>query len=100
MGQILGLLGPAIKNRRIIKSVTKDMCPPSSPDLNPIDYFVWSHLEARVNRRPHTIKASLNVSIREQFAVMPRDLVTETCGWFGGCITAMIEAEDDYIKRS
>ena len=98
MGQILGLLGPAIKNRRIIESVTKDMCPPSSPDINPIDYFVWSHLEARVNRRPHTIKASLNVSIREQFAVMPRDLVTETCGWFGGCITARIEAEDDYIE--
>ena len=95
MGQILG---PAIKARRIIKSVTKDMWPHSSLDLNPMDYFVWGHLEARVNRRPHTIKASLNVSIREQFAVMPRDLVTETCGWFGGCITTMIEAEDDYIE--
>ena len=86
------------QNRRIIKSVLKDMWPPSSPDLNPIDYFVWGHFEACVNRRPHTIMASLNVSIREQFAVMPRDLVTETCRWFRGCITAMIEAEGDYIK--
>lgn len=78
--------------------VTKDMWPPSSPDLNPMDYFVWGYLEARVNRRPHTTKASLISSIREQFAAMPKGLVTKACARFRGRITAVIEADGNYIE--
>lgn len=29
------------------KFLSKEMWPPSSPDLNPMDFFVWSILEAR-----------------------------------------------------
>ena len=80
--------------------VTKDMWPPSSPDLNPMDYFVWGYLESRVNRRPHTTKASLIASIKEQFASMPSTLVKRACGRFRTRITAVIEAEGNYIERS
>ena len=45
--------------------VTKDKWPPSSPDLNPMNYFFWGVLENRTNRRPHTTKASLIASIKE-----------------------------------
>ena len=34
--------------------VTKEQWPPSSPDLNPMDNFIWSYLEAHTNTRPHT----------------------------------------------
>ena len=27
--------------------------PASSPDLNPLDYSIWSFLESKVNARPH-----------------------------------------------
>ena len=80
--------------------VTKDMWPPSSPDLNPMDYFVWGYLESRVNRRPHTTKASLIASIKEQFASMPSTLMKRACGRFRTRITAVIEAEGNYIERS
>ncbi len=40
--------------------VSKDAWPPSSPDLNPMDYFYWGVLEARTNRAAHNTKASLN----------------------------------------
>ena len=34
-------------------------CPPSSPDLNPMDYFVWSYVKNITNMTNHNTKASL-----------------------------------------
>ena len=78
--------------------VTKDQWPPSSPDLNPMDYFVWGYLEAHTNRRPHTTKDSLIASIKEHCASLPRDLVTKACSRFRGRIEAVIEAEGDFFE--
>ena len=36
---------------------------PSSPDLNPIDFSVWSILETEACRSPHTTVESLKVSL-------------------------------------
>ena len=38
--------------------------PPSSPDLNPQDYFVWSYVENITNMTSHNTKASLIAAIR------------------------------------
>ena len=45
--------------------------PSSSPDLNPLDYFVWSHVENTTNMT----KASLITAIRRVFAELPPALV-------------------------
>lgn len=78
--------------------VTKDQWPPSSPDLNPMDYFVWGYLETHTNRRPHATKQSLIMSIKHNFKEMPRDLVIKACSRFRGRITKVIEAEGNYIE--
>ena len=78
--------------------VTKEQWPPSSPDLNPMDYFVWGYLEAHTNRRPHTTKASLIASIKEHFASMPSNLIIKACSRFRGRIEAVIEAKGNYIE--
>ena len=38
--------------------------PPSSPDLNPLNYFVWSYIENITNMTSHNTKASLIAAIR------------------------------------
>ena len=38
--------------------------PPSSPDLNPLDYFLWSQVENITNMNSHNTKASLIAAIR------------------------------------
>ena len=38
--------------------------PPSSPDLNLLDYFIWSYIENITNMTSHNIKASLIATIR------------------------------------
>ena len=37
---------------------------PSSPNLNPLDYFVWSYFENITNMTSHNTKASLIAAIR------------------------------------
>ena len=38
--------------------------PPFTPDLNPLDYFVWSYVENVTNMTSHNTKASLITAIR------------------------------------
>ena len=52
---------------------------PSSPDLNPLDYFVWSRVENITNMTSHNTKASLIATIRRVFAELPPALVEKAC---------------------
>ena len=40
-----------------------DLWPPSSPDLNPLDYYVWGVLEKKVNYCPYNTKQELKDAI-------------------------------------
>ena len=72
--------------------------PPSSPDLNPLDYFVWSYVENITNMTSHNTKASLIAAIRRVFAELPPALVVKTCFQSRIHIEAVIEAEGSYIE--
>ena len=72
--------------------------PPCSPDLNPLDYFVWSYVENITNMTSHNTKASLITAIHWVFAELPPALVKKACFQFRICIEAVIEAEGSYIE--
>ncbi|KAM3184728.1 hypothetical protein ACTXT7_007745 [Hymenolepis weldensis] len=40
--------------------VTPNLLPSNSPDLNPLDYYVWGYdvVEKKANKHPHNIKCS------------------------------------------
>ena len=69
--------------------------PPSSPNLNPLDYFVWSYVE---NITSHNTKASLIAAICGVFTELPPALVEKACSQFRIRIEAVIEAEGVYIE--
>ena len=71
---------------------------PSSPDLNLLDYFVWSYVKNITNMTFHNTKASLIATIRWVFAELPPALVEKACSQFWIRIEAVIEAEGDYIE--
>ena len=77
--------------------VLKDCWPPRSPDLNPLDYFVWGNLGTHTNRRAHTTKASLITSIKENFASMDKVMVAKTCVALRGRMEAIVEAEGGFF---
>ena len=71
---------------------------PSSLDLNPLDYFIWSNVENITNMTSHNTKASLIAAIRRVFAELPPALVEKACLLFRIRIEAVIEAEGGNIE--
>ena len=71
---------------------------PSSPDLNLLDYFVWSYVENIINMTSHNTKASLIAANRRVFAELPPALVEKACSQFRIRIEVVIEAEGSYVE--
>ena len=67
--------------------------PPSSPNLNPLDYFVWSYAENITNMTSQNNQASLICCV---FVELPPALVEKACSQFWIRIEAVIEAEGGY----
>ena len=72
--------------------------PSSSPDLDPLDYFVWSYVENITNMTSHNTKASLITAIHRVFAELPQALVEKAWSQFWIRIEAVIETEGGYIE--
>ena len=72
--------------------------PPSSPDLIPLDYFVWSYVKNITNMTSYNTKDSLIAAICRVFAELPSALVKKACSQFRISIEAVIEAEGSYIE--
>ena len=53
--------------------------PPSSRDLNPLDYFVWSYVENITNMTSHNTKTSLIAAISRVYAEYSPALVEKAC---------------------
>ncbi|QQP36762.1 Uncharacterized protein FKW44_021958, partial [Caligus rogercresseyi] len=78
--------------------VPKTHWPPSSPDLNPMDYFFWGYLERHTIRLAHNTKAALINSIMKQARKLDRALVAKACSSFRAWIQRDIDAEGGWIK--
>ena len=59
---------PGLASEGVLRLCTLLSLDPSSPDLNPLDYFVWSYVENITNMTFHNTKASLIVAICRVFA--------------------------------
>ena len=53
----------------------KEFWPPSRPDCNPLDYYVWGVTEQDVKKAPHNTKKSLITKIKEVFTNLSREEV-------------------------
>ena len=76
----------------------KDVWPPSSPDCNPLDYYVWGACERSINRVRHNTLDSLKAAIVDGFHAMSRAEMTRACSRFRSRIEAVVEAEGDFIE--
>ena len=59
---------PRLGFRRSATMSYPSLTAPSSPDLNLLDYFVWSYVEIITNMTSHKTNVSLIVAIRRVFA--------------------------------
>ena len=66
-----------------------DLWPPSSPDCNPLDYFVWSVVEAGVNKTAHNTVGDLKAAIVRRWK-----------NWTGGHLLGPVPALGPASSRS
>ena len=76
----------------------KEIWPPSSPDCNPLDYFVWSVCEVHVNKAPNKNSGSLMAKMKEVMGSLDWDMVAKACRRFRSRLEAVVEAGVDFIK--
>ena len=89
---------PDLASERVLRLCTLLSLAPSFPNLNPLDYFVWSYAENITNMTSHNTKACLIAAIRRVFAELPPALVEKASSQFQIRIEAVIEAEGGYIE--
>ena len=89
---------PGLASEGVLRLCTLLSLPPSSPDLNQLDYFVGSYVENITNMTSHNTKANLIAAIRWVFIELLPALVEKACSYFWICIEAVIEAEGSYIE--
>ncbi len=76
----------------------KNVWPPSSPDLNPLDYFWWGVIEQKVNESPHSNLESLKAKIVSKWAAyLARDI--KACASFRKRIETVIAADGLHIEK-
>jgi DDE superfamily endonuclease len=78
--------------------ITPNIWPPSSPDLNPLDYFFWGIVERDTNKHAHSTIDSLKTAIKDTVADINKDHVIRACSRFRGRIEAVIKAKGDFIE--
>ena len=70
----------------------KDYWPPQSPDLNPLDYSVWWHIESRACATRHASVAALKRAVNKEWRLMDQAYVKNTCKAFRHRLERIIAA--------
>ncbi|KAI6651101.1 Transposase [Oopsacas minuta] len=76
----------------------KDEWPPSSPDLNPLDYSVWANLESKACEKSHKSLESLKVSLLSEWQKIPQEELRKAVHQFWGRLTSVIHKTGGYIE--
>ncbi|KAI6656228.1 hypothetical protein LOD99_1561 [Oopsacas minuta] len=80
-----------------IDLISKDEWPPSSPDLNPLDYSVRANLESRACAKSQKSLESLKVSLLSEWQKIPQEKLRKAVHQFRGKLTSVIHIKGCYI---
>lgn len=78
---------------------SKDMWPPQSPDLNPLDYSIWATVEDSACKKPHPSVAALERSIVRSWEKMTASYIKKTCQVFRRRLEAVVTLKGGHIEK-
>lgn len=78
---------------------SKDMSPPQSPDLTPLDYSVWATVEERACKKPHSSVTALERSIKRSWTQMTDSYIQKTCRSFRQRLQTVIKLEGARFEK-
>uniref|UniRef100_A0A914E5Z9 DDE_3 domain-containing protein n=1 Tax=Acrobeloides nanus TaxID=290746 RepID=A0A914E5Z9_9BILA len=78
--------------------ITRDEWPPSSPDLNPLDYAVWSILEEKACAKPHPTVESLKRALMKAWDEISVETLKKIMDDFPKRLKACVEADGGHFE--
>ena len=89
-----------LNQQRYLTLLQPNMRPPNSPDLNPVDYCVWSALERNVyrgRRVENTIE--LKEAILQEWEALPQAVINNAIGGFRSRVRLVIAENGQDIEK-
>jgi len=77
----------------------KDVWPPSSPDLNPLDFSIWAYVQAKSCDQQHPNLDHLKASVTEVWNNLSVTYIRNFCKRFRPRVEAVVAAEGGYIDK-
>jgi AraC-like DNA-binding protein len=80
--------------------IDRDSWPPSSPDLNPLDYFAWGYMESKLNDlkiKQTTTITTFKKKIEKIWNDIPMDMVRAACNSFRKRLRLVIKENGNRI---
>ena len=78
--------------------ISKEEWPPSSPDLNPLDFAIWSILENKVSATHHTNLDALKTKLMKEWDKIPQKVIRDSCEAFSKRLQQVMDANGGYIE--
>lgn len=78
-------------HKNVPQFIEKEQWPPYCPDLNPMDYSIWSILENRVCTNSHKSVVALKRKLREEWEKIPQEVPHATVEALPGRLTKVIQ---------
>ena len=78
--------------------ISSEEWPPCSPDLNPLDFSIWSILEERVNATPHRSVEDLKSKLLREWSKIPDEHVCASVDSFIVRLKSCIKAKGDIFE--
>ena len=76
----------------------KDEWPAASPDLNVLDYCIWSIIESEVNAEAHNSTESLKTAIETAFERLDQNIINRAVDNWMKRLDAVIKAEGGHFE--
>lgn len=76
----------------------KEMWPPNSPDLNPLDFSIWNHISRTACAKPHPNVDSLMKAVNSAWTTMSPAYVRRSCKAFRARLQKVIDAKGSIFE--
>ena len=71
--------------------------PPSAPELNPLDFSIWSYLQEKACNKTHPYVEVLRRSLIRAWDRMSQEYISTTCQSFRRHVEAVVEVGGEKI---
>ena len=84
-------------NRNVAGFWTKELWPPSSLDLNPMDFAVWSILESNASSSYHPRVTSLKAKLKHLWGKISQETIRASCNQVTDRLRCVVEAKGGHM---